>query len=150
MRCGHCKEQHDTVVEVRSCAAVDLVRPPVAQPFKRTSDKPKVEITEGIWVIDGGEYEGIYKVQIAHYGSGRLYGKKFYGDSEAATGEWNIIRGAVRILSENGGREIQPQEAAEFGRLYGRCVRCSKILTREESIERAMGPICWSKMFGGL
>lgn len=38
------------------------------------------------------------------------------------------------------------EDAAKFGRLYGRCVRCGRELTLEESIERAMGRTCASKM----
>jgi hypothetical protein len=41
-----------------------------------------------------------------------------------------------------------PEDAARFGALYGRCIRCSRELTDAESIERAMGKTCYGKMFG--
>lgn len=37
------------------------------------------------------------------------------------------------------------EDAEKFGALYGICVRCHRDLTKEESIERAMGPICAGK-----
>jgi len=36
-------------------------------------------------------------------------------------------------------------EAARYGRLYGRCMVCGRTLTDEGSIERGIGPICASK-----
>jgi hypothetical protein len=36
-------------------------------------------------------------------------------------------------------------EAEQYGALYGRCMRCHRALTAEESIERAMGPVCAGK-----
>jgi len=38
------------------------------------------------------------------------------------------------------------EEAKQYGALYGVCVRCGLTLTREESIERAMGPVCAKKV----
>lgn len=37
------------------------------------------------------------------------------------------------------------EEAKKYGALYGVCVRCCLTLTREESIERSMGPVCAKK-----
>jgi len=37
------------------------------------------------------------------------------------------------------------EEGKKYGAIYGVCVRCAATLTREESIERAMGPICAGK-----
>jgi hypothetical protein len=41
-------------------------------------------------------------------------------------------------------------KAIEHGKLTGRCAVCSRKLTTEESVGRAMGPICYDKFFGGL
>jgi hypothetical protein len=38
------------------------------------------------------------------------------------------------------------EQAKEFGAVYGVCVRCAATLTKEESIERAMGSTCASKI----
>lgn len=37
------------------------------------------------------------------------------------------------------------EEAKKYGAIYGVCIRCSATLTKEESIERAMGSTCASK-----
>lgn len=42
--------------------------------------------------------------------------------------------------------KVTREEAEKFGRLYGVCIRCHRDLTKEESIDRAMGPVCAGKM----
>lgn len=39
-------------------------------------------------------------------------------------------------------------EAVKHGKLTGRCAICSRLLTQESSVERAMGAVCYSKFFG--
>lgn len=89
----------------------------------------------------------IYKVQVAHHGSGRLYAKKLVAldvprvkrgkehshDFEYAPGAVNRIQLAWRMTRE---------KAAEWGRLYGSCCKCGTILTDEKSIAAGIGPIC--------
>jgi hypothetical protein len=41
---------------------------------------------------------------------------------------------------------LTEDEAKRFGAIYGCCVRCHRTLTREDSIERMMGQVCYSKM----
>jgi hypothetical protein len=107
---------------------------------------------DGMYMTPDGR---IYKVQIAHHGSGHLYAKKLVVESDAVRNEDGTIvhparisfqyeRGAINRLSADWRMSLE--EAKEFGALYGRCVRCGKILTREESIERAMGPVCVRKL----
>lgn len=93
----------------------------------------------------------IYKVQIAHHGSGKPYakklvkldtvktkGKKEYShDFEYAPGAINRIQAAWRMTKE---------EAVEWGQLYGACCRCGTILTDERSIEAGIGPVCSGKI----
>ena len=42
--------------------------------------------------------------------------------------------------------KVTPEDAARFGDLYGRCMRCSRKLTDANSIEMAMGKTCAGKM----
>lgn len=89
----------------------------------------------------------IYKVQIAHHGSGRLYAKKLevfenwsletHGKRKA---EFVIAPGMVKQLRPEW--KLSLEEAQEFGRLYGFCVKCGAILTNEESIAYGIGPVC--------
>jgi hypothetical protein len=97
-------------------------------------DKPETG-EEGVYFFEG-EY---YKVQRAVHGSGRLYSKKF----DLASESWSR-GGSVSKLTDQ--YKITAEQAKAFGDLYGRCIRCSAILTEEESIERGAGPICAEKM----
>jgi hypothetical protein len=94
----------------------------------------------------------VIKIQIAHHGSGRLYGKELIVEPARVPGparnrehRWERLVGAVRILQQEGGRRMTLAEAVEFGRLYGFCCRCGTILTDEGSIEAGIGPVCAGK-----
>lgn len=39
-------------------------------------------------------------------------------------------------------------EAVKHGKLTGRCAICSRLLTQESSVERAMGKVCYDRFFG--
>lgn len=95
-----------------------------------------VPATEGMYRKDGQ----IYKVVRAVHGSGHLYAKRLDVDSQS----FETAKGMVAKLSQ--ADRMSTAEAAEFGRLYGFCVRCGIILTREESIARGMGLKCASKI----
>lgn len=58
--------------------------------------------------------------------------------------EW-AYAGAAQRAGVKAAWILSREDAAAFGALYGVCVRCHRDLTREESIERAMGPICAGK-----
>jgi hypothetical protein len=172
---GH---SHDTVDEVRACqGAPPRIRPAAkripydhhsvtcdahgVEPHSLTDQcirpqyvraRDSVQITEGMWKLG----DRIFKVQVAHHGSGRLYGKELIittVEDVADDGEtvkfhhhdWKVIKGAVRKLSEEGGRKMTLQEAKEFGALYGFCCNCGRILTDEKSIEAGIGPVCAQK-----
>lgn len=79
----------------------------------------------------------VYKVQRAVHGSGRLYAKVL-----TETG-FTYAPGAVRKLGPE--HKMSLEQAREYGRLYGRCVRCHKELTDEDSIEAGIGPVCQNK-----
>lgn len=93
--------------------------------------------TEGMYRTADGQ---IYKVVHAVHGSGHLYAKRLDVDTRT----FEIERGAVSKLSM--ADRMTAEDAAEFGHLYGFCVRCAATLTDEASIERGMGPVCASKI----
>ena len=96
------------------------------------------------------ETNEIWKVQVAVHGSGQLYakllerldapkikrGKKYSYDFRYVPGGIKTLRPEWRMTLA---------EAQEYGRLYGCCIRCGAVLTKEESIARAMGDTCASK-----
>ena len=119
-----------------------------------------LELSDGMYrVPDEGSvhYTGgtIFKIQHAIHGSGRQYAKKLVVLQEAMRDEEGDIleAGAIRFEYAPGAIfKIQPEwrmtmeQATAFGALYGTCVRCGKTLTKEKSINRAMGPVCAGKI----
>lgn len=99
------------------------------------------EIEDGMYILD----EAIYKVQHAVHGSGRQYAKRLIPPlAEGERAEFIYVPGAVRKLRPE--HRMTVEQAKEWGALYGTCVRCGRVLTREDSIERMMGRICAEKI----
>jgi hypothetical protein len=220
MRCGNCKNSHETVAEVRSChtqgflgldsntpepptgkqldyahslfrqrvafgdvaqieevsgaeaaheaiSAMDrkscsefissMLEQPKREFEKRTS---QVAVGEGMYKMD----DVIYKVQVAHHGSGHLYAKQLKitpaekclcsdlqgvmctpcrNGTNAARGSFVRASGVLTRLRPE--HKMSLKEAKQFGALYGFCVRCGAILTDEVSIEAGIGPVCAGK-----
>jgi hypothetical protein len=64
------------------------------------------------------------------------------GKAEVKT-HWDYVQGLIyRIKPE---WRLNPEDAKEWGVLYGSCVRCHRNLTKEESIGRMMGDTCAAK-----
>lgn len=129
---------------------------PSAQPVTATNS----QVTkDGIYLNpDTGE---IFKVQFNRaQGDGRrLYAKRLlldnpYTGATRTTGILDIPKEQAHEWQTRWDYQagllgkIRPEwrmtlaEAAQFGALYGRCMRCHRELTNEISIELAMGPIC--------
>jgi hypothetical protein len=120
MKCGACKERHETAAEVRAC-------------YNRPAAKPQ-PATEGMYFYEGR----VVKVQRAVHGSGQLYAK------ELVNGTFQMVPGLVRKITQ--AHRMTVEQAAEYGQLYGICVRCAAPLTDEESIARGIGPVCAGKI----
>lgn len=56
-----------------------------------------------------------------------------------------VYRGKAGLVGLTAGMKMSLEEGKKYGAIYGVCVRCAATLTREESIERAMGPVCAGK-----
>lgn len=93
----------------------------------------RAEFSAGMWTIG----ERIFKVQESPE-SGRLYAKELVG------GRFEYAPGALRDLRANGVK-MTLEQAAEYGRLYGICCMCGRVLTDEESIAAGIGPVCSAK-----
>lgn len=57
--------------------------------------------------------------------------------------EWTYVPGLIYKIDASW--RMSMEDARRFGALYGTCVRCGRELTAEESIDRAMGPVCANK-----
>ncbi len=123
MRCGKCKERHDTIADVKACYAVKVA--PVVK---------HAPATEGMYLVNGVAY----KVQRAIHGSGHLMAKRLTPDG------FTFEPGAIARINQS--HRMTAEQAAQYGKLYGRCIRCQADLTDEESIARGIGPICATKI----
>lgn len=125
IRCGKCKSTHESVALVRACYAIQTPAAPAVRP---------APATEGVYLLNGT----VYKVKVALHGSGRLYAVAY------RDGAWEREPGMVRQLTQ--ADRVTPEAAAQFGHLYGRCIRCQTALTDEVSIARGIGPVCATKL----
>lgn len=143
---GRVGEQKFAVVHKGSCPAKD------AAPAKR-------DLVDGIYVVDGdtsGEGESIFKVYHTVHGSNRQCVKRLSID-------WDALNDPTRDKSEKiqaatftylglaerclpaAARRLSLEEAKQFGKIYGFCVKCGATLTDEKSIAAGIGPVCASK-----
>lgn len=99
------------------------------------------ELADGTYILDGD----IYKVRHAVHGSGRQYASLLVppaAEGEDATWEYKG-QAPLRLLTAE--HLLTPELAKKYGALYGVCVRCGRVLTHEDSIDRMMGSTCWGK-----
>lgn len=174
-RCGNCGKDGATVAEIRACyqaktmAAVTGSTAATVRYERRNPDgsltvegeaayeRPApVEIVEGIWKLG----ETVYKVQTSRgYGggeAGRLYGKRLVildepyektvrGKTVTVRAEWEFEGGVPGKLKRGGARQLDPDEAAAYGKLSGKCMFCGLDLTDERSMLVGYGPDCAEK-----
>lgn len=102
-----------------------------------------------MYITQDGMYKNpetgdIYKVQRnkAQGDGSRLYGKilRLNQEGDTYSVKFEYITGLLASIKPEW--KMTLAEAEQFGQLYDVCVRCGRALTREESIQRAMGPIC--------
>lgn len=165
------QEQWDSLTKSRASKLIKdlLALPKASRPAPAPASRKAVmgerpAVAPAAKVEEDGMYRNpetgeIYKVQVAVHGSGKLYAKqaRLYIDGERITNiplddekrelddlDFAYVPGLLaRIRPE---WRMTMEEATRFGRLYGRCVRCHRVLTKESSIEQAMGDICASKL----
>jgi hypothetical protein len=122
--------EHDRALATQG----QLTREQASELIALLKDAPVVSL-EGMHQLPNGD---IYKVQVAHSGSGNLYAKRLVVTDGDASFEYE--RGALRLLSAS--TRMTTAAAAAFGSLYGICCNCGRTLTDETSIARGIGPVC--------
>lgn len=95
-------------------------------------------ISEGMYMLNNV----IYKVQIAHYGSKQLYAKALIQNN--LKWKFKYEQGAIKKLKSE--HRLSIDEAKCFGKLYGVCCVCGRILTDEKSIDAGIGPVCSQRL----
>lgn len=100
----------------------------------------------GIFKLDGQ----LYKVQ-PNRAKTRTYAKRLViinstrlaESGKTVTFEYEYAPGIVFKLAEE--HRLTKAEATDFGLQYGRCAWCGRTLKVAESVERGVGPVCWSR-----
>ena len=63
----------------------------------------------------------------------------------AAVPDWEYVPGGLRIIASEG-VPMTTEVAQGYGKLYGVCAVCGRILTDEKSIADGLGPVCAAKL----
>ena len=92
----------------------------------------------------------VFKVQVAVHGSGKLYAKKLVKLDEPVMkrgkeAHYDFVMASGAIMTIKPEWRLSREDAAEFGKLYGCCIRCGLVLTDEDSIDLGIGPDCRKK-----
>lgn len=129
MKCGHCQTYGVSVSHVRECSQGRTIQSAVQMPRVIAAPMP---VTEPGVYFDGERY---YKV-VWNQAQTHLYAKVW-------DGEWTYASGAMKFLTAD--MKVTAEQAARFGKLWGSCVFCSRLLTDERSVAVGYGPICAEK-----
>jgi hypothetical protein len=146
---------------VRRAIASDAAKPQATAPakaavnclllhaaFSRATERgekwPSLRLDEFVFTLAAStaRWPGSIYVKRADTGAylGRITDGEFFptNDCDPAT--------AAKVVAA----AANPSESAgAYGRLTGRCSCCGRPLSAAESINRAVGPVCWEKWFGG-
>lgn len=85
-------------------------------------------VEDRLYEVDGEIYRTVMS------GQGNLYAKIWTDEG------WEYAAGAIRHIRPE--HRMTVERAKELSIRFGRCVRCRRVLTAEESVERGIGPVC--------
>lgn len=170
IKCGHCKNTHSTIAEVKTCAFNEQADQQVAAQlaasgpdFTVKTDGTVINHTHGpicakpvlAPVTEPGMYmvgKEIYKVQW-NKDKTHLYAKLLMVSAMHKGGEvkgwFTFAPGAMKKL--NATHRMTLEAAVLFGEQtkeqYGTgiCCQCGRLLTKKTSVEAGIGPICAGK-----
>jgi len=103
---------------------------------------PAVEVTEGIYTVEGTYYL-VKRAQKGHLYAMVMVGTPTPGHKLV----WEMARGAMRNIAASG-KAITAEQAADLGHKTHHCCFCSRDLSDDRegrSIEVGYGPVCASK-----
>ncbi len=132
-----------------------LSKPFAKKVEQKVAPKPNVEATEGYYTFGDDVYE-VRTAKAGHKYAMLLVVKEngTCGGCEACDGEnackryrasWKFAQGAMKNFQSF--VKMSLEDAEKFGKRFGVCMCCGRLLTNPESIERGIGPICAEKAF---
>ena len=115
----------------------DIYERDIPSHWKLTASDSLEPITEdGVYRFFGDTFRAQWNRE-----NTRMYGKRLIIEDGAI--EWKYEPGILARIA--GARKLTLEEAKEYGKLYGECIRCGARLTDETSIAEGIGPICKEK-----
>lgn len=164
MRCGNCKGEHETVMQVRTCYGITEASMH-AQPAQQVEASMDEQVASPARrVREGNPGRAPWKIQEGHYAIDGRDGRQtdFYRVDRPTEGKWSgwtflkmVVGGKpdVRVKSHDiiysvlEAIQKDPAKAAQrYGVELGQCSRCNRHLTDEVSRSLGMGPDCREKM----
>lgn len=154
--CGHCKNYHDSVADVKSCSlgAGYSQSPKVEQPLWGWNGRSQelkgfapanataepAKLFEGRYAID---FEGQLRFFKVEYGKNKWEGYVFI--KEQAGDDLFAVRNKQRRERITAAILNDPDALARYGQELGVCGDCGRTLTDETSRAIGIGPVCRDK-----
>jgi hypothetical protein len=147
MKCGNCRNDHETVAEVRACYGVDVKKPGRIE-RELTQSNPGREtwsIPEGHYAVDGRDGRPTDFYRVDRPSGGKWDGWTFLkmvvgGKPDFRVRDWTTVRTVLEQI------QADPDNAAQrYGVELGQCSECNIHLTDELSRRLGIGPICREK-----
>jgi hypothetical protein len=145
MRCGKCKESHDTVAEVRACYGM-MQDAPGSSRKSRTS-KVNSPVPSGHYATlsaTGNNDLDFWKVNRPTEGkwAGWVFVYRVIGGRPDQRITYKSQESALKAIESHGIEE----SGALYGWTIGRCYKCNRHLTDETSRTLGIGPDCRSQL----
>lgn len=103
--------------------------------------KPTVTVPDGIHYTDGT----VYRIRTSK--SGNQYAERLLTqiEREANEGKAWVYEGRKPLAGLSSDTVLTFQQAKAYGKMYGICADCGKLLTNPDSVEAGIGPVCIKK-----
>lgn len=151
IKCGNCKDRHETVDEVKSCYISTKAKALNAK-VATLQTAIKTELIKSQPVTEAGIYRKvivtgplkdatltcIYRVKIDK--SGYPYAEALILGAPGQKAKFMYALGAIKALTAD--MKMTMDEAKAFGVQYGVCCACGRTLTNAKSVELGIGPVC--------
>lgn len=125
------QKDHQVYNRLTRKAASDFITALTGTARRTSPDKVHQEtIDDGFYKVENSVYKVLTSL------AGRKYAKRL--DDK---GNFVYDRGAIRSIIIKG-RRLPLDQAQSLGKLYGKCIACGAVLTKKESIELGIGPVC--------
>lgn len=146
IKCGKCKERHETVADVRACYGGERVTVMPRQAGKNTERYRA--LPSGRYAVLGLDDDEPYRVRffkVDNVTEGKWSGYTFV--KEQASDEFHPVKSKERRERILNAILKDPETAMLlYGQELGKCGHCGRTLTDEDSRARGIGPICAGKV----